>query len=139
MLRVILVVFATAILVGIRAFASELFYDPLIEYFTTQYHHAGAPEYDFLGMLLHLSMRYWLNTLVSLFILWLIFTRKEIVQFSFFIYLIAFTVLAVLFIALLPTLEGEGYRALFYVRRFLIHPLLLLLLIPAFYFQKLSK
>jgi exosortase F-associated protein len=29
-----------------------------------------------------------------------------------------------------------GHLALFYVRRFLIQPIFLLLLIPAFYFQK---
>ena len=46
--------------------------------------------------------------------------------------------LMIAFVLLLNTSADGDHMALFYVRRFLIQPLFLLLLLPAFYFHKRS-
>ena len=50
----------------------------------------------------------------------------------------AFLILGLLFWVLLNYELSLGYRLTFYIRRFLIHPLFLLILLPAFYYQKLK-
>lgn len=126
-------------LVGIRGFSEALFYDPLIVFFKTNYQTASLPELDFIGLLLNLSLRFWMNTLFSLFLLWILFQNKEIVQLSLILYAVAFVLLIVAFMFVAKNYEPGSYQSLFYIRRFLIHPLLLLLLIPAFYFHRLRK
>jgi exosortase F-associated protein len=44
----------------------------------------------------------------------------------------------IVFVFLLESSAAGEHMALFYVRRFLIQPLFLLLLLPAFYFHKRS-
>lgn len=126
-------------LVAIRGFSEAIFYDPLIVFFKTNYQTGGLPEVDFIGLLLNLSLRFWMNTLLSLLLLWILFQNKEIVQLSLILYAVAFVLLIVAFTFVAKNYEPGSYQALFYIRRFLIHPLLLLLLIPAFYFHRLSK
>lgn len=138
-LRIVVGVLAVLGLFIIRAKAEILFYDPLIHFFKTNYHAGELPEIDTLGLVLNVSLRFWMNTLLSLVILWLLFKSREVVQLSLLVFGISFVLLLFTFSILIENYEAGTYRALFYVRRFLIQPLLLLLLIPAFYFHKLRK
>lgn len=138
-LKIGLIVFAMLSLILLRTYASQIFYDPLIDFFQASYHENMLPQMDVLGILLNTALRFWINTLVSLILLWLFFQNKEVVQLSLWLYAIAFVLLLVIFYFLIKTYDSGSYMALFYVRRFLIQPLLLLILIPAFYFHKLSK
>ncbi|MEZ4874214.1 MAG: exosortase F system-associated protein [Flavobacteriaceae bacterium] len=126
-------------LVLVRAYASQLFYDPFIAFFRTGASTQALPEVNLPKLLLHLLFRYGINTGISLCILWILFQKKEIVQLSAYLYGILFLVLMGVFVVLVNTFETGEYMLLFYVRRFLIHPLFLLLLIPAFYFQSNRK
>ena len=137
--KIVVVILAILALVAIRGFSESLFYDPLILFFKTNYQIEGLPELDFIGLLLNLSLRFWMNTLVSLVVLWVLFQKREIVQLSLLLYAALFVMLMVVFSILIKNYEPGSYQMLFYVRRFLIHPLPLLLLIPAFYFHSLSK
>jgi exosortase F-associated protein len=137
--KIVLVIILLACLVAIRAFASSLFYDPLIAFFKTNHITEVLPEMNIPKLLLNLSLRFWLNTAISLTILWVVFQKKDIVKLSGILFGIAYILLIMAFFVLLKTSEKESYMLLFYVRRFLIHPILLLLLIPAFYFQRNVK
>lgn len=137
--RIAFIFLAMVALVAIRGFSGSLFYDPLILFFKTNYQTEGLPNLDFIGLLLNLSLRFWMNTLVSLLVLWVLFQKRDIVQLSLFLYAVLFAVLMVAFWVLIKNYEPGSYQMLFYVRRFLIHPIPLLLLIPAFYFHSLSK
>lgn len=137
--KIVFIILAILALVTIRGFSGSLFYDPLILFFKTNYQTEGLPKLDFLGLLLHLSLRFWMNTLLSLFVLWVLFQKREIIQLSLLLYVGLFVVLLVVFSILIKNYESGSYQMLFYVRRFLIHPIPLLLLIPAFYFHSLSK
>ena len=134
-------------LIAIRAFEEQLFYDPLIAFFKVDHSTQFLPEMNSPKLLGNVALRFWMNTIVSLGILWILFRKKEILKVSLILFAVVFVVLIIAFIVLLsssPTAIGMGdvevssggHLALFYVRRFLIQPIFLLLLIPAFYFQK---
>lgn len=126
------------LLVAIRAFQDILFYDPLIEFFKVDHSTEVLPAFDTVKLIGNTALRFGLNTILSLGVLWILFRKKEILKLSALLYGIIFVLLIVAFIVLLNSEAARGHLALFYVRRFLIQPIFLLLLIPAFYFQKKS-
>jgi exosortase F-associated protein len=97
------------------------------------------PDFEILKLTLNLFLRYFVNTLLSISIIYLLFQNKMHVKIASFLYLILFVVLIIIFSVLLYGSDKPDYLLLFYVRRFLIQPILLLLLIPAFYFQKKAE
>lgn len=136
-LRIFGLLVCAGLLLLIRAYESVLFYDPLLEFFKMDYKTTPLPEMDEFSLALGVAFRYFLNAVVSLAILWLVFWDKGILKLSGIIYLVLFLVFLVIFMIVVNTSEGTGDQlVLFYVRRFLIQPLFLLILLPAFYFQK---
>ncbi|MEN8857807.1 MAG: exosortase F system-associated protein [Flavobacteriaceae bacterium] len=129
------VIFLFGLLFMIRAFEENLFYDPLIIYFQNDYLYKAVPKIDTWHLIVDMFFRYTLNSIISLAIIYLIFRKKKIIKFSGFFLMLAFMVLIVIFsISLRNNLES-GYLFAFYVRRFIVHPMLLLILLPAFYYQ----
>ncbi len=125
------------LLVGVRAFEDSLFYDPFIHFFKTEFQHQKLPDFNTFQLFLGLLFRYWLNTVLSLGILYVLFKQKQIITISLWMYVLFFLVLNTIFFVLLY--RNPDYMMLFYVRRFLIQPLFLVLFIPAFYYQKFVK
>lgn len=121
---------------AVRAFEQDLFYDPLIEFFKGDHQHMPIPELKWGKYLLHVVGRYVLNSLLSLLALWALFQNKDYLKFSGLLMLGLLVLLLPALVLLIKSSEPGSYMALFYVRRFLMQPLLVLLLIPAFYFQK---
>jgi len=126
-------------LAAIRAFEQELFYDPLIRFFRSDFQFKELPEVNTTHLLLYTALRYTLNSLLSLCLIWLLFKKKDILKLSLIIYLLFFLVGLITFYVLLMNPLSNTYFALFYTRRFLIQPLLILILIPAFYFHGRSR
>lgn len=121
----------------IRIFENHLFYDPLNLFFKQQQSKV-LPHYDTMRLFLGIAFRYLLNGLVSLAILWVAFKDRQVIQLSALLYLVFFVIIAAaLFIALKS--NEPNLLLVFYLRRFLIHPLLILLFLPAFYYQKHVK
>ena len=125
-------------LLAIRFFEEALFYDPLLLFFKTDHTTAGLPEFQLWKLLVHTAWRYFLNTIVSLAILWVVFRSRSVLKFSSLLYFILFIVLLVTYVVLLESSQEGAHLALFYVRRFLIQPLFLVLLLPAFYAQRIA-
>lgn len=124
-------------LIAVRAFVEPFFYDPLIEYFKHDYLKLPIPELNLATYLLNISLRFFLNTIISLVILYVIFKKVHVFVFSVKIYIASFLVLISFLFLFLKFEITESYLAVFYVRRFLIHPIIILVLIPAFYYQQL--
>ncbi len=126
-------------LVVIRAYEDSLFYDPFLNYFKTDYYNLPIPEIDNFKLFLGLFFRYFMNTVLSLAIIYVLFKDIDAIKFASFLYSLFFAILIIaLFFILLNT--GETNKiGLFYIRRFLIQPLFLLLFLPAFYYQKQKK
>jgi exosortase F-associated protein len=126
------------LLVFIRAFESQLFYDPFLKYFEGDYIKMPLPEFDDLKLFLGLFFRYFLNSTLSLGIIYFLFKDKEMIVFASILYLFLFLILIGGFYSILYFYGNQNNLLLFYVRRFLIQPLFLILFIPAFYYQKLK-
>jgi len=136
-LKIFGILIFVSLLVLIRGFEEQLFYDPLLQFFKRNYKTMPLPNMDIVKLHVGVAFRYLLNTLLSLAILWLAFWNKEIIKISIYLYIILFVLFFVAFgFIVADSGEGGDHLLLFYIRRFLIHPLFLLILIPAFYFQK---
>lgn len=134
--RILAVFLCFLMLVLVRFRESALFYDPLVSFFYDDYQSLLLPEIEWTTYLLNLLLRYGLNMLISIVILWLAFKDRGIVKFSLLLYTIVFVVLVPLFVILWKTSSQGEYMTLFYVRRFLIQPLLIFILLPAFYYYR---
>ena len=138
-IRIGLIVALFLTLIFMRSFAATAFYDPFVEYFKNDYLTSIFPEFDTPKLFVNLFFRYLLNTLISLLIIYLFFQKKQLIIFSVKFYIITFITLSLVYFLLLKTSFSSGYLLPFYVRRMLIHPIFLLILLPAFYYQKKSS
>jgi exosortase F-associated protein len=134
--RILLATLLVLLLVLIRAYEDVLFYDPFLNYFKTDYYNLPLPEIDNVQLLFGLFLRYLLNTIVSLGIIYVLFKDIEAVKFASILYLVFFIILVVAFFFVFSFFGETNKMALFYIRRFLIQPIFLLLFLPAFYYQK---
>lgn len=137
--KIALIGLLVILLAGIRFFEDFLFYDPLIEFFRSNYLLGIIPPMNMAKLMMFLSLRFGLNTIISLAIIYIAFRSKSILKFSILLYGIFYVAAVLAFIFLVLNIEREHYLALFYVRRFLIHPLFLLILLPAFHYYRLTK
>jgi exosortase F-associated protein len=137
--RVIGLVLSMLGLVIIRAFEETFFYDPFLTFFKSDFKNSTLPIFDTIPLFFGLVFRYSLNTIVSLVILYCLFKQKQLLRFSVQLYLLVLLALLFVFFGMLFLVDPPNYLVLFYVRRFLIQPILLLLFIPAFYLQYRSK
>ncbi|MPT36023.1 exosortase F system-associated protein [Flavobacterium sp. WV_118_3] len=130
------IVLAVMLLAVIRAFENQLFYDPFLAFFRGTFQNAVLPTYETGRLIISLSLRYWLNTAISLGIIYIVFREKSLLQLSGLLYVFFYIGLLTAFVIVLKSSDKPDYMTLFYIRRFLIQPLLLLLFLPAFYYQK---
>lgn len=121
------------LLVSVRIFQRVLFYDPMLAFFETS--KKQLPLYDSGRFYLSLVFRYALNSFISLGILWVVFKDTAIVKLSAALLLVFFIILITIF-AIVVNADNPSLLMIFYIRRFLIQPLFLILFLPAFYYQK---
>ncbi|MDD3722580.1 MAG: exosortase F system-associated protein [Lutibacter sp.] len=136
--QILLIVVLFLMLISIRAFLQPYFYDPLLNYFKHDYLNDSIPELNFGAYFLNLFYRYALNSIISLIIIYLIFNDLKILYFSIKFYILAFMALSLILFMLLKFNVTQNYLLIFYVRRFLIQPLFVFILLPAFYYQNLK-
>ncbi len=138
-LRILLLILGFVSLIFVRFFSNKFLEDPLQLFFEEKSMRDMLPKLNFWDLFQRNSLLFFINEGISLFIIFLFFRDKNILKFAFWFYKIAFIVLSIAFFILL-SLENPDYnRILFYTRRFLIHPIFLLVLLPAFYFQKKNE
>ena len=137
--RVVLILLLFFCLILVRAFEQTLFYDPFIEYFENDFLSAPIPVFSGSKLLLSMTFRYTLNTVISLIAIHVAFQNRDFTIFSLKFYVLAYLVLMVTFLIILKGELANGYLFAFYIRRFIIHPLFVLLLLPAFYYKQLTS
>lgn len=134
--QITLFVFLLGLLVSVRAFENEWFYDPFINYFQSEFSHLKYPNYNEVLLFANWIFRYFLNSVFSIAIIYVIFQEMQMVKFSALLLIILLIFLLLGMFVLLHCFDEEQKMILFYVRRFLIQPLFLLLFIPGFLYQK---
>src|SRR5690606_3619304 len=108
------------LLVLIRVFENDLFYDPYLAFFENDYLYIDSPKLEIFKVTLFTSFRYILNTVISLGILCLFFKDKTIVKFSVIVYSVGFIVLISFYLYFVISPKQEDYYIFFNIRRFLI-------------------
>lgn len=137
--RIFFILVLVTLLMLVRAFEKQLFYDPFLVYFNGDYLKLPLPAFNSGLLFLGLLFRYSLNTIFSLGILYLLFKDREMISFAAVLYVLLFVILVAAFFFVIYFFKSDENLLLFYVRRFLIQPLFVIVFIPAFYFQKLKK
>ena len=135
-LRIALAMMLVLLLVLIRTYEDRMFYDPFLNYFKTDYYNLPLPELNNIQLFFGLVLRYFLNSSLSLAIIYVLFKDFEAVKFASILYLIFFMLLILALFLVLSFFGETNKMTLFYIRRFLIQPIFLLLFLPAFYYQK---
>lgn len=138
-IKYILLIVLFALLAMIRYYENELFYDPYLTFFENDYLYIDNPRREVFKLTAYTTLRYVLNSVISLGILFIIFRDRNIIKFSTLIYAIAYVIFLALFLYFVLNPRKEDYYLFFNIRRFLIQPIILLLLLPAFYYHKLKQ
>ena len=120
-LKIVLVFLLFVLLVAVRAFQTNLFYDPLIVYFKNDYLYTGIQNIVVWKLVVNMLFRYLVNSVISLGIIWVLFERKEYLKFASYFLMIAFVILITVFVILIKNNFESGYLLPFYIRRFIIH------------------
>lgn len=138
-LKVAAGLFLIVLLILIRTFEDTLFYDPFLNYFKSNYHNLPLPKLNIVKLFFSLGFRYYLTSMISLGLICLFFNDSKIIKFSIFLYSVLGIILMISFFFVLIKFGETNKINLFYIRRFIIQPIFLILFIPAFYYQKKIK
>ena len=136
LIKYILLFILIGLLVLIRYYEDQLFYDPYGSFFQNDYLYIDSPRREAFKLVIFTTLRFVLNTFISLSILFVIFRDWSDIKFSGVIYLLAYIILMLLFLYFVLNPKQEDYYLFFNIRRFLIQPIILILLLPAFYYHK---
>lgn len=133
---IMVVIIIVGLMGAVRYFENILFYDPFLNYFKSDYLDLPLPGFNSLELTLSFFSRYFINSLLSLTLLFVVFRDTDQIHFSAFLFLLLFFILLGGFFLVVYYFE-EDKMVLFYIRRFIIQPVFILLFLPGFYF--LSK
>lgn len=133
--QIFLVILAIVSFAIIRNYEEFLFYDPFLIFFKNEFSHQQLPDFVEWKLLFHLFLRYVVNTILSLFIIYILFRNKGFLKLASVLYIVFFVILMLSFLVVIHFFSDQ-LMVLFYIRRFIIQPLFLLLFIPGFYFQQ---
>ena len=136
---IIQLLFLVFLLALVRTFENQLFYDPFLDFFKQDFTNLSLPIVDSLSLFLALLFRYTLNTFLSLGIIYILFKDVAMMKFSLVLYCFFFLIFVVAFFYIIYFRNENHNWILFYVRRFLIQPIFLLLFVAGFYYQKQSN
>jgi exosortase F-associated protein len=133
--KILIAIFIIVCFGVIRAFESKLFYDPFLVYFESDFKDAPFPPIEPFKLFCGLLLRYLLNAVLSLILIYTLFQEIEILKFSAILYAFFLILLLGMFVIIINYFQDWNWL-LFYVRRFIIQPIFVLLFIPAFYYQQ---
>lgn len=123
-------------LIGVRMVEDSVFYDPFLDYFHEADKNAPFPDFEWTKLILNYMFRFSLNLILSALIVHFIFKNKEWTMQAVVLMLLVFAITFPIYLYCIYTRFEVGYLFSFYMRRFVIQPLILLLIIPLFYYRK---
>ena len=123
-------------LIAVRMVEDQLFYDPFQAFFHLANKHAEFPDFEWTPLILNYLFRFGLNLVLSAAVVYFIFKNKQWTLQAIVLMLIVFAITFPLYLYCIHTQFDIGYLFSFYMRRFVIQPLILLLIIPLFYYRK---
>lgn len=126
-------------LIAVRFVESHLFYDPFLAFFKIADRNALFPDFEWLPLILNYLFRFALNLIFSLIIIQALFQNKKWTIQALVLIIIVFGITFPVYLFCIYTKFEIGYLFSFYMRRFVIQPLILLLIVPLFYYRKAQQ
>ena len=123
-------------LISVRFLEDKIFYDPFLEFFKADYKVAQVPDFIWGKLMLSHFFRFALNLIFSAIVVHFMFLNKKWTIQAVFLMAVAFLFFFPIYIWCLYSKMEIGSRFTFSVRRFVIQPIILLLIIPIFYYRK---
>ena len=123
-------------LVSVRFLEDKIFYDPFLEFFKGDYKVSQIPDFIAWKLLLSHIFRFLLNLFFSAVVVHFMFLNKKWTLQAIALMTIAFLFFFPIYLWCLFSKMEIGYLFTFSVRRFVIQPIVLLLVIPIFYYRK---
>lgn len=136
LLNFLFIILGTFGLIAVRMVEENLFYDPFLDYFHAASKQAPFPDFDWTKLIINYVFRFSLNLILSALIVHFIFINKEWTFQAVVLILLVFAITFPIYLYCIHTKFEIGYLFSFYMRRFVIQPLILLLIIPLFYYRK---
>jgi len=123
-------------LIGVRMLEDQIFYDPFLAYFHEADQYIAIPEFEWGKLIIGHLFRFTLNLLFSCVIIHFLFKNKKwTIQGAILIFIVFLITFPIYLYCIYDRFE-VGYLFSFYMRRFVIQPLILLLIVPLFYYRK---
>lgn len=132
----LLVIVGVCGLVSVRMLEDPIFYDPFLDYFHEVNKNLPFPEFEWEKLIISHIFRFALNLFFSCVIIHFLFKNKEWTIQGAILILIIFAITFPIYLYCISDQFEMGYLFSFYMRRFVIQPLILLLIIPLFYYRK---
>ena len=123
-------------LISVRFLEDKIFYDPFLEFFKADYKVAQVPDFIWGKLMLSHFFRFALNLIFSAIVVHCMFLNKKWTIQAVFLMAVAFLFFFPIYLWCLYSKMEIGYLFTFSVRRFVIQPIILLLIIPIFYYRK---
>ena len=137
--KTIYIILLIGALILVRFVAPSLFYDPLIDFFhQSDYQYKLLPEIIYWKFLISLFFRFGLNVIFTILLVKVIFNDTDLLKLTAIIFCVLFVLLTPALVVFMMNGHSEWYQYLFYIRRMLIHPVLTLILVPAYLYQQRS-
>ncbi len=123
-------------LIGVRVLEDKLFYDPFLNYFHEAQKNIPFPGFEWGKLIAAHLFRFVLNLLFSCLIIQFWFRNRQWTMQGAILIMIIFLITFPIYLYCIYDRLNVGYLFSFYMRRFVIQPLILLLIIPMFYYRK---
>ncbi|WDF47584.1 exosortase F system-associated protein [Chryseobacterium sp. KACC 21268] len=123
-------------LIGIRVLEDGIFYDPFLAFFRSADQNAVMPDFHWGKLIISYLFRFVLTTLFSVLIIHFLFLKKEWTKQALILITLIFVIVFPIYLLCIYDKFQFGYLFSFYIRRFVIQPLTLLLIVPIFYYRK---
>lgn len=123
-------------LVSVRILEDRVFYDPFLNYFHEANKNMAFPDFVWGKLILGYLLRFTLNLLFSCVVIHFWFKNRQWTIQGAILITIIFAITFPIYLYCIYNKFEIGYLFSFYMRRFVIQPLALLLIIPMFYYRK---
>ena len=131
-----LIILGVCGLMGVRILEDQIFYDPFLNYFHEGNKNIPFPEFEWGKLIISHIFRFVLNLFFSCIIIHFLFKNKEWTVQGAVLISIIFAITFPIYLYCIYDRFDIGYLFSFYMRRFVIQPLILLLIVPLFYYRK---
>ena len=123
-------------LIGVRYLEKVLFYDPFLKYFASTSSNRAFPQFEWARLIASHLFRFLLNLIFSLGIIHFLFLNKKWTFQAMVLITLSFILFFPIYLYSVYTEFSFGNLFSFYIRRFVIQPLPVLLIVPLFYHRK---